>query len=151
MQSMGTNEEIRKEFKFKKDTVGKIEKLRKAQELENPGIKIYSKTVVSDAIDLAYSAKFGKEVFQETMTRLELMISTTMSKLLLEHLEPYANALSNIYDQAAVSKEAMLLILVANKIVGNDPNVLANLISKNAQLEYVLSQAIEMRKVNRNE
>lgn len=151
MQSMATSEEIRKEFKFKKDTVEKIEKLRKAQELENPGIKIYSKTVVSDAIDLAYSAKFGKEVFQETMTRLELMISTTMSKLLLEHLEPYANALSNIYDQAAVSKEAMLLILVANKIVGNDPNVLANLISKNVQLEYVLSQAIEIRKENRNE
>ncbi|MDQ0363254.1 hypothetical protein [Breznakia pachnodae] len=148
---MATSEEIRKEFKFKKDTVEKIEKLRKAQELENPGIKIYSKTVVSDAIDLAYSAKFGKEVFQETMTRLELMISTTMSKLLLEHLEPYANALSNIYDQAAVSKEAMLLILVANNIVGNDPNVLANLISKNAQLEYVLSQAIEIRKENRNE
>ena len=138
--------DIRKQYKLSVGIIEKIEKLKRAKELENPGIRIYEKTIIRDAVDLAYSAKFGKEVFQETMTKLELMINTTMTKLLLEHLTPYAKALSNIHEQAEVSKEAMLLILVANKIVGNDPRVIANLISKNSNLEYILSEAIALRK-----
>lgn len=137
--------EIRKEFRLKKDVIDKIEQLKILKETENPGIKIYEKDVIVDAIDLAYSSKFGKEVFQETLSRLETVLSASMEKVLIEHLTPHATALTNIYDQATLSKEAMLLILVANGIVDNDLETIVKLIQKTSELEMSLSKAIDIK------
>lgn len=145
------NEYIKKNYRFTNETIDKIEKLKRAKELENPGIKIFEKDILVDAVDLAYSSKFGKEVFQETMSKLETMMSNVVHKTLLEHLAPFATAIDNVHDQVQISKEAMLLILVANKIVGSDPNIISNLVIKNSELEYLIAKAIELKSENQNE
>ncbi|MFV0380753.1 MAG: hypothetical protein ACK5KR_00740 [Breznakia sp.] len=139
-------EYIKKHYQFRKTTIDKINKLKTAQELENYGINIYEKTVVSDAIDLAYSAKFGKEIFEETMTKLDTIISSTVNNLLIEHLRPYAKALSNIYEQTEITKEAMLLLLVANNVVDVDAKILAKNLEENQDLEFLIAESLDIRK-----
>ena len=101
-------EEKRKQFKLNSVTLDKIQKLKNAKELE-----IYSYVIVIQAIDLAYSAKFGKDVFDETIERLDTVISNSVHKLLLEHLNPMAEAFSNLYHQEELNKEASELIKAA--------------------------------------
>lgn len=145
---MKNADDIRKEFKLKQDTIDKIEKLKKAKELENPGIKIYEKDIMVDAIDLAYSAKFGKEVFQETMSKLETIMGNTVHKILIENLTPHAQALEKIYDQVQISKEATLLLLLANNVVDLNQVMMNEHVIKNQKLEDVIEQAIYYKKAD---
>lgn len=137
---------IKKHYQLTSPTIDKIEKLKKAKELENPGIKVYEKDIIVDAVDLAYSAKFGKEVFQETMSKLETMIGNIVHKILLEHLSPHAQALSKVYDQVQISKESMLLLLLANNVVDLNQIEMNNHVINNQKLEDVIEQAIFYKK-----
>ena len=139
-------EEKRKQFKLNSVTLDKIQKLKNAKVLENPGIKIYEKDIVIQAIDLAYSAKFGKDVFDETIERLDTVISNSVHKLLLEHLNPMAEAFSNLYHQEELNKEAMLLILRANNVVRKEEEGIFQQLLKNESLEEVITAALRKKK-----
>lgn len=139
-------EKHRKQFKLNQSTIDKIEKLKHTKELENPGIKIYEKDIIIDAINLLYSSKFGKDVFEETINKLDTVIMNSMNQILRENLKPYADALNNIYSQGQISKEAMLLILRANNIVEPEKNGMLKRLLENQNYEDIMEEALYQKR-----
>lgn len=139
-------ENVKKIYRFSPITVDKIEKLKAAKELENPGIKVYNQDIVVEAIDLLYSSKFGKEVFNETMKKLENMIKYTVHDIVKTNLEPFAVALDNLYREEQISKETMLMMLRANGIITEDQNIVTNQVFNNDTMNEMIEKAIHEKR-----
>lgn len=135
----------KKIYRLTPSTLDKIEKLKKAKELENPGIKIYEKDIIIDSIDLSFSSKFGKDVFDETMTKLELVLGNMMKNVLNEFVANIAEALDKMYMQNIEVKEMLLFILKANDILPNNQYEIAKLLMKNEELNELIQNAIDMK------
>ena len=56
-------EEKRKQFKLNSVTLDKIQKLKNAKELENPGIKIYEKDIVIQEIRFQHIQRNLEKMF----------------------------------------------------------------------------------------
>lgn len=135
----------KKIYRLTPSTLDKIEKLKKAKELENPGIKIYEKDIIIDSIDLSFSSKFGKDVFDDTMTKLELVLGNMMKNVLNEFVVNIAEALDKMYMQNIEVKEMLLFILKANDILPNNQYEIAKLLMKNEELNELIQNAIDMK------
>ena len=138
-------DEIRKQYKFSSDIISKIEKLKYAKEQENPSVKIYEKDILVDAINLAYSAKFGKEVFDQTMSKLELVLGNMMKKVLSEYAERFARSHENLFEQNEEIKEMLLLVLRASNVLPDDQNKILALMLGNLQLSEMIHDAVILK------
>lgn len=142
---MSNNEYMRKEFKFKKDTITKIEQLKNIYQSENIESKTYDKDIIIDAINLLYSSKFGKDVFDQTMNKLENVLGNMLTSVLNEYVIRFATSLDHIYTQNEQSKEMLLLILKANDILPESQNELNSLIMMNAKLDEYIKEAVLLK------
>lgn len=142
---MAQNENIRKNYKLQKNTIDKIKKLKSVVESENPQIKIYEKDVVVQAVDLLFSSKFGKDVFDQTISRLETVLGNMMKATLNEYVINFANTFENIYTQNEQNKEMLLLILKANEILPNSQQEINSLIMMNEKIENFIKEAVLLK------
>lgn len=103
--------DIRKQFKLNKTTIDKLEKLKYAREQELIEQRVYEKDILVEAIDFYYSAKFGKDVFDQTMTKLENVLGNLMQNILDEYSVRLISSLDNLYFQNEEIKQMTLLVL----------------------------------------
>lgn len=136
----------RKQYKLQSKTIDKINKLKVARESENPEIKVYEKDVIVEAIDYAYSAKFGKDVFDQTMTKMEVVLGNMMKSVLNEHVLKLAAALDTIHMQNEQINESLLLILTANDIMPHTQNEVLALLMRNENLDNLIHEAVLIKK-----
>lgn len=136
------SEIVRKEFKFNKETITKIEKLKYLKSQENGEIKTYEKDVLVEAIDYMYSSKLGKDVFDHTMTKLELVIGNRMTKIMNEYIATFATAIENVYLQNEQLKEMMIMFIRSNNIIPMEQEQINSVIMKNDELDKYVKEAI---------
>lgn len=141
--------ETRKQYKFNADTISKINKMMQAKQSENAtaGIdaRVYERDIVIQSIDYAYSAKFGKDVFDQTMQKLENVLGNMMQSMLDEYVMRLINVMNNLSLLSTENKEMLLLILKANDILPEDEKQIAALIMNNANLEDAIRTAVMMK------
>ncbi len=145
---------IRKHYELHNDTNTKIQQLLNYKKTENERVEIYSKVsekmIIEEAISLYHSSKFGKDVFDETMTKLELVLGNMMKNVLHEFVSSFTEPLEKIYMQNIEIKEMLLFILKANNILPNHQHEIAKLLMKNEELEKLIQDAIDIKEQMRN-
>lgn len=140
------DEIIRKEFKLHKSTIDKIAKLKYTKEQEFPEQKVYDKDIIVEAIDYAYSSKYGKDVFDHTMAKLELVLGNMMKKVLDEYITRIIAALENLQLQDELSKEMLLLILKANDVLPHSQSEINSILMMNQDLDDMVKEAVLFKK-----
>lgn len=140
---------VRKHYEVTEDTDKKIKQLLelKKQESELSGITLFfsEKMIVEEAINYYHSAKFGKDVFDQTMSKLELVLGNMMTKVINEYAERFAISHGNLFGQNQEIKEMLLLILKANDVLPDDHEKIFSLIMQNNILGEMIHEAVTLK------
>ena len=137
--------EIRKQFKLNKVTIDKLEKLKYAREQELIEQRVYEKDILVEAIDFYYSSKFGKDVFDQTMTKLENVLGNLIQNMMDEYIVRLISGLDNIYFQNEELKQMMLFLLKANSVLPEEQIKINSLVMLNETLEEKIKEAVLMK------
>lgn len=137
--------DIRKQFKLNKTTIDKLEKLKYAREQELIEQRVYEKDILVEAIDFYYSAKFGKDVFDQTMTKLENVLGNLMQNILDEYSVRLISSLDNLYFQNEEIKQMMLFLLKSNSVLPEEQNKINSLVMLNESLDEKIKEAVLMK------
>ncbi|MEG3039462.1 MAG: hypothetical protein RR788_04090, partial [Erysipelotrichaceae bacterium] len=124
------------------DKLQQIINLKNAENEKYGMSKLSEKAIVEESINLLHSSLFGKDVFDQTMNKLEIILGNRMQKVLNEYATPFAQSLENIYEQNNEIKQMLLLILRANDIMPEDQSEINSLIRMNTKLENSIKDAI---------
>lgn len=140
---------IQKHYEFNSSSLKKIEQITAYKNNENASAglsKISEKSIVEDSIDLLHSSIFGKDVFDQTMNKLENVLGNLLTNVLNEYAARFSNSLENIYMQNEETKEMLLLILKANDILPESQNDINALLMSNDTLEDYIKEAVLFKK-----
>lgn len=144
---MATNEKKLKGYRFDDDVLGKLSQLMEATKIKNPGINVYEQDVVIEAINFYHSSIFGKDVFDQTMHKLETVIGNRVDHIMAQHTQILGELINNTHNQALLSKEATYLLLLATGSMKPDidKDVLQNIINRNVATNMLISRAVANR------
>ncbi|MEG0359268.1 MAG: hypothetical protein RR598_08390 [Anaerorhabdus sp.] len=138
-------EKIRKHYELGASIDDKLQQIIMLKNAENEKYgmsKLSEKAVVEESINLLHSSLFGKDVFDQTMNKLEIVLGNMMQKVLNEYATPFAQSLENIYAQNNEIKQTLLLILKANDIMPESQNEINSLVWTNSDLENKIKEAV---------
>ncbi|MEG1065920.1 MAG: hypothetical protein RSD85_00055 [Erysipelotrichaceae bacterium] len=140
---------VRKHYELSEQANNKLMQLIEFRNNENDNIglpRVSEKSMIEESIDLLHSSKFGKDVFDNTMTKLENVLGTLMINTLNEYAKPFSNVLENIYIQNDMNKEMILFILKANGILPENQFEIDKLIDDNEELNKLIKSSVLQKK-----
>ena len=140
-----TNTNTRKNYRFDDATLIKLQQLQEVMnaEIEGSGIRTYSeKDIVVFAIEYYHAAKFGKDILNQELNKLELIISNTIDLVLRNYVDKFATALNTLNQNDDFLKVVMLMIVRSSKMIPENYEGIYQAVQKQKHYNELIDEVV---------
>ncbi len=135
-----------KVFRLNENVIDKIEQLVFNENQKNESVRTTQTDIVINAINYYHANILGKDVFDENMNKLEMVIGNRVKNEINEYNKVNAIALENIYNENRFLVDALLLLIRSINSLPDDPERILVHALDNKPIEEAFKQAILEKK-----
>ncbi len=134
-----------KVFRLNDDVISKIEQLVFNENQKDRSNKTTQTDIVIDAINKLHANTLGKDVMDENMERLEMVIGNRVDKALNEYNKTNAISFENLLLENRILTESILVLIRAVKVLPDDLTKILPVIKKNQPIEDTFREIVKQK------